>query len=217
MLELKNVHAAYGRANILSEVSFNVEAGEVVALLGRNGAGKTTTFKAIMQLLKPTRGEVHFDGRLISSLRPFEIARRGLGYVPEDRRVFSTLTVFENLDVARLPPREGAPVWSIDQLYDLFPNLAERAQASASTLSGGEQQMLTVGRTLMGNPRAILLDEPSEGLAPLIVEQMAQAIGDLKRKGVTILLSEQNIHFAKLVADRAVVIEKRPHSLCRHD
>lgn len=208
MLELKNVHAGYGRAQILSDVSFQVNAGEVVALLGRNGAGKTTTLKSIMQLLKPSRGEVRFDGRLISSLRPFEVARRGLGYVPEDRRVFATLTVSENLEVARQPPRQGAPTWSLDQLYELFPNLAERARASARNLSGGEQQMLTVARTLMGNPRAILLDEPSEGLAPLIVEQMAKAISGLKSKGVTILLSEQNIHFAKLVADNAVVIEK---------
>ena len=208
MLELKNVHAGYGRAEILSDVTFKVEAGEVVALLGRNGAGKSTTLKSIMQLVKPSRGEVHFDGRLISALRPFEVARAGLGYVPEDRRVFATLSVLENLNVARQSPREGAPAWTIEELYELFPNLAERARASANTLSGGEQQMLTVARTLMGNPRAILLDEPSEGLAPLIIEQMAEAISGLKRKGVTILLSEQNIHFAKIVADRAVVIEK---------
>ncbi|NNE23733.1 MAG: ABC transporter ATP-binding protein [Rhizobiales bacterium] len=207
MLELQNVHAGYGRAEILSDVSFQVEAGEVVALLGRNGAGKSTTLKSIMQLVKPTRGTVQFDGRLISALRPFEVARAGLGYVPEDRRVFATLSVLENLNVARQPPRDGAPTWSVEELYELFPNLAERARAPANTLSGGEQQMLTVARTLMGNPRAILLDEPSEGLAPLIVEQMAEAISDLKRKGVTILLSEQNIHFAKIVADRAIVIE----------
>lgn len=208
MLELKSVFAGYGRAEILSNVTFNVEAGEVVALLGRNGAGKSTTMKSIMQLVKPTSGEVLFDSQVISTKRPFEVARMGLGYVPEDRRVFATLTVAENLDVARQPPREGAPTWSIEELFELFPNLSERAKASAKNLSGGEQQMLTVARTLMGNPRAILLDEPSEGLAPLIIEQMAEAISGLKRKGVTVLLSEQNIHFAKIVADRAIVIEK---------
>lgn len=208
MLELRNIHAGYGRAEILSDVSFGVQAGEVVALLGRNGAGKSTTLKSIMQLVKPTRGEVHFDNQLISAKQPFEVARMGLGYVPEDRRVFATLTVAENLEVARQPARDGAPTWSLDELFELFPNLSERARASAKNLSGGEQQMLTVARTLMGNPRAILLDEPSEGLAPLIIEQMAEAISGLKRKGVTVLLSEQNIHFAKIVADRAIVIEK---------
>jgi len=208
MLEVRNLYAKYGRAEILSDVTFEVGAGEVGALLGRNGAGKTTTFRSTMQLLRPTAGEVVFDGESLIGRRPFEICRRGLGYVPEDRRIFTDLSVAENLDVARQPPREGAPSWTPEQMFDLFPNLKERYRNSAKALSGGEQQMLTVARTLMGNPRAILLDEPSEGLAPVIVEQMARAILELKAEGVTILLSEQNLHFAELVADRAIIIEK---------
>jgi branched-chain amino acid transport system ATP-binding protein len=208
MLEVRNLNAKYGRAEILSDVTFDVSAGEVGALLGRNGAGKTTTFRSVMQLLRPSAGEVAFDGESLIGKRPYEICRRGLGYVPEDRRIFTDLTVAENLDVARQPPREGAPSWTPEQMFDLFPNLKERYRNSAKALSGGEQQMLTVARTLMGNPRAILLDEPSEGLAPVIVEQMARVIQELKAEGVTILLSEQNLHFAELVADRAIIIEK---------
>lgn len=208
MLEARNVHAYYGRARILSDVSFTIGAGEVCALLGRNGAGKTTTLKSIMQLVRPSRGEVVFAGQPLVGLKPFEVCRRGLGYVPEDRRIFTDLTVLENLEVARQAPRAEAPTWTIERLFELFPNLAERARASARAMSGGEQQMLTVARTLMGNPRAILLDEPSEGLAPVIVEQMVRVIQGLRAAGVTILLSEQNLYFAELVADRAVIIEK---------
>lgn len=208
MLEVRNLHAHYGRAHILDDVSFVISAGEVGALLGRNGAGKTTTLKSIMQLVRPSQGEVIFAGEPITGLQPFEICRRGLGYVPEDRRIFTELTVAENLEVARLPPREGAPTWTVERLFMLFPNLAERYRSSAKVISGGEQQMLTIARTLMGNPRAILLDEPSEGLAPVIVEQMARAIQELKTQGVTVLLSEQNLYFSALVADRAIIIEK---------
>lgn len=208
MLEVRNLHACYGRAQILYDVSFSIGAGEVGALLGRNGAGKTTTLKSIMQLVRPTAGEVIFAGERISGLQPYEICRRGLGYVPEDRRIFTDLTVAENLEVARQPPREGAPTWTIETLSKLFPNLAERYRSSAKMISGGEQQMLTIARTLMGNPRAILLDEPSEGLAPVIVEQMVHAIQELKAQGVTVLLSEQNLYFSALVADRAIIIEK---------
>lgn len=208
MLELRNLNANYGRAQILFNVEFSIGAGQVCALLGRNGAGKSTTFKSIMQLIRPTSGDVVFAGSSLVGLQPVEVCRLGLGYVPEDRRIFTDLTVMENLEVARQPQRPGTPHWSVDALFQLFPNLAERAGASARAMSGGEQQMLTVARTLMGNPRAILLDEPSEGLAPLIIEQMANAIQELKAAGVTILLSEQNLHFAGLVADRAIIIEK---------
>ena len=208
MLEVAGIHTHYGRAEILADVSFEVASGEVVALLGRNGAGKSTTLKSIMGLVRPTRGKVVFDGEPVTHLQPFRICQRGLGYVPEDRRVFARLTVTENLDVARQPARSGAPAWSPERLFELFPNLAERRSEWASALSGGERQMLTVARTLMGNPRAILLDEPSEGLAPVIVEQMAATVEELKTEGVTILLSEQNLYFAGRVADRVVIIEK---------
>lgn len=208
MLEVRNLHTHYGRAEILADVSFEIYAGQVAALLGRNGAGKSTTLKSIMRIVRPTRGEVFFDGRSISRMQPFEICRMGLGYVPEERRIFTSLTVAENLDVARQPAREGTPVWTLDRLFALFPNLAELRAKSANAISGGEQQMLTVARTLMGNPRAILLDEPSEGLAPVIVELMVETLKELKAEGVTILLSEQNLNFAGLVADRAIIIEK---------
>ena len=208
MLEVRNLHTHYGRAEILADVSFEIYTGQVAALLGRNGAGKSTTLKSIMRIVRPTRGEVFFAGQSISRMQPFEICRMGLGYVPEERRIFTSLTVAENLDVARQPAREGAPAWTLDRLFTLFPNLAELRAKSASAISGGEQQMLTVARTLMGNPRAILLDEPSEGLAPVIVEQMVETLKELKAEGVTILLSEQNLNFAGLVADRAIIIEK---------
>ena len=208
MLEVRNLHTHYGRAEILADISFEIQAGQVAALLGRNGAGKSTTLKSIMQIVRPTRGEVFFAGQSISRMQPFEICRMGLGYVPEERRIFTSLTVAENLDVARQPAREGAPTWTLDRLFALFPNLAELRTKSASAISGGEQQMLTVARTLMGNPRAILLDEPSEGLAPVIVEQMAETLEEVKAEGVTILLSEQNLNFAGLVADIAIIIEK---------
>lgn len=208
MLEVRDLHTHYGRAEILADVSFEIHAGQVAALLGRNGAGKSTTLKSIMRIVRPTRGEVFFAGQSISRMKSFEICRMGLGYVPEERRIFTSLTVAENLDVARQPAREGAPAWTLDRLFALFPNLAELRAKSANAISGGEQQMLTVARTLMGNPRAILLDEPSEGLAPVIVEQMVETLKELKAEGVTILLSEQNLNFAGLVADRAIIIEK---------
>jgi len=208
MLEVNGLHTHYGRAEILNDVSFAIGRGEVAALLGRNGAGKSTTLKSIMGLVRVSKGEIVFDGQSIRHKRPFEIARRGLGYVPEDRRIFTSLTVEENLDAARQPPRADAPAWTLERIFDLFPNLAERLKSSARAMSGGEQQMLTVARTLMGNPRAILLDEPSEGLAPVIVEQMARALQELKSAGVTVLLSEQNLHFAGLIATQAIVIEK---------
>ena len=212
MLSVDGLKAWYGAAQILHDVSFNVGRGEVVALMGRNGAGKTTAMKALMGLVS-RRGAVRFNGADIASLRPFEIARQGLGFTPEDRRIFSELTVMENLDIGRQPPRrfpdgQPAPVWTPQRLFELFPNLGEMPNRPGGRMSGGEQQMLTVARTLMGNPLLVLLDEPSEGVAPLIVEQMANTIIELKKEGLSILLSEQNIHFARLVSDRVYVLEK---------
>ena len=213
MLTVANLGASYGAAKILYDISFEVGRGEVVALMGRNGAGKTTTMKAIMGLMAQRSGKVSFNGSDISRMQPYEIARLGLGFTPEDRRIFSDLTVLENLDIGRQPPRKfsdgvPAPVWTEDKLLKLFPNLGEMPHRPGGRMSGGEQQMLTVARTLMGNPLLILLDEPSEGVAPVIVDQMANTILELKRAGVSILLSEQNVHFAELVSDRAYVLEK---------
>jgi len=213
MLSVKNLSAWYGAARILYDLSFEVGRGEVVALMGRNGAGKSTTMKAIMGLMAQCDGVVHFNGEDISAGKPCEIARRGLGFTPEDRRIFVDLTVMENLDIGRQPPRQfpdgkPAPSWTPDRLFALFPNLGEMPDRPGGRMSGGEQQMLTVARTLMGNPLLVLLDEPSEGVAPLIVEQMAHTIVALKKQGLSILLSEQNIHFARLVSDRVYVLEK---------
>jgi branched-chain amino acid transport system ATP-binding protein len=208
MLAVTELHAHYGRAHILDGVSLEARAGEVVALLGRNGAGKSTTLKAIMGLVEPSQGEVNFAGRRIDRLPPHRIARLGLGYVPEDRRIFTELTVLENLEVGRQAARAGAPTWDQDKLFALFPNLAAMRDRPGGRMSGGEQQMLTIARTLMGNPSCVLLDEPSEGLAPIIVEQMARSIKALKGEGLSVLLSEQNLHFSYAVADRAYIIEK---------
>ncbi len=207
MLELRNVHSYYGKAHILNDLSFDITKGQVVALLGRNGAGKSTTMKTIMQLVRPRNGSVMFQNREMIGLPAFKVAKLGLGYVPEDRRVFTDLTVLENLEVGRQAPREGAPTWTIEQLFDIFPNLAERRTNRGKQMSGGEQQMLTIARTLMGNPSLLLLDEPSEGIAPVIVEQMARTILQLKNQGLTVVISEQNLHFARAVADRAIIIE----------
>ncbi len=207
MLEVSGLHSHYGHAHILRDVSLAVGAGEVVALLGRNGAGKSTTLKCIIGLVRPTRGAITFGGHAIAGLAPHEIARLGLGYVPEERRVFADLSVEENLEVGRQNTRLDAPVWTSERLFALFPNLAELRRRPAGRTSGGEQQMLTIARTLMGNPRAVLLDEPSEGLAPVFVEQMVAALLGLKRDGLTMLLSEQNLGFAQAVPDHAVIIE----------
>lgn len=208
MLEVLDLHAHYGRAHILHGVSLAVGEGEVVALLGRNGAGKSTTMKAVMGMVRPTSGAVRFEGRDLAGRESFEIARAGLGYVPEERRVFTELTVAENLEVGRRPPASGRAAWTPERLYALFPSLGAMRARPGGRMSGGEQQMLTIARTLMGNPRLILLDEPSEGLAPVIIERMADAILQLKREGLSVLLSEQNLHFARLVSDRACVLEK---------
>ena len=212
MLTVEKLSAWYGVARILFDLDLEVRRGEVVALMGRNGAGKSTTIKAVMGLVE-RRGSVSFNGEDISRLKPYEIARRGLGYTPEDRRIFSDLTVMENLDVGRQLPRRfadgtPAPSFTPESLFKLFPNLAEMRNRLGNRMSGGEQQMLTVARTLMGNPLLLLLDEPSEGVSPLILEQMANTILTLKEQGMSMLLSEQNVHFARLVSDRAYVLEK---------
>jgi branched-chain amino acid transport system ATP-binding protein len=208
VLAVQGLSAWYGRAQILFDVGLDVARGEVVALMGRNGAGKSTTLKSIMGLVERTRGEVVFRGRSLRWMEPFEIARLGLGYVPEDRRIFTELSVRENLEVGRQPPRVGAPSWTAEKLFRIFPNLAEMGARAGGRMSGGEQQMLTVARTLMGNPFLVLLDEPSEGIAPRIVEEMANMILELKKEGLSVVLCEQNLHFAALVSDRAYVIEK---------
>ncbi|MFM8989383.1 MAG: ABC transporter ATP-binding protein [Alphaproteobacteria bacterium] len=208
LLDVEGLHAHYGQAHVLQGVDLRIEAGSVLALMGRNGAGKSTTLKAIMGLVPPSGGAVRFSGGALHGLGPHEIARRGLGYVPEDRRIFTELTVMENLEVGRRAARPGVPAWTPERLFELFPNLASMRDRPGGRMSGGEQQMLTIARTLMGNPSLVLLDEPSEGLAPVIVEQMARAILSLKREGLTVLLCEQNLHFATLVSDRAAIIEK---------
>jgi len=208
MLELRGVHSYYGRAHILADVTLAVQPREVLVLIGRNGAGKSTTLKTVMGLVRAARGEILFDGRRIERCDPFEIARLGVGYVAEDRRIFAGLSVGENLEVGRQPPRGGAPPWTPDALFALFPNLASVREQRGDRISGGEQQMLAIARALMGNPRCLLLDEPSEGLAPLIVDGLAAAILELKARGVAVLLSEQNLRFAERVGDRACVIEQ---------
>jgi branched-chain amino acid transport system ATP-binding protein len=206
MLAVEGLEAQYGRARILEGVSFRTASGEVVVLLGRNGAGKSTTLKAIMGLVRPSPGRVVFEGRDIAGLEPFRIARAGLGYVPEERRVFAGLTVRENLEVGRRPAPSGQPAWTPERVFALFPALAPLAERTAGRMSGGEQQMLAIARTLMGNPRLLLLDEPSEGLAPVVVERLAEAVAALKAEGLTILLSEQNLRFAGAVGDRALIL-----------
>lgn len=208
MLDVASISAGYGRAQILFDVSLSAAPGEVVVLLGRNGAGKSTTLKTLAGLVRARVGTIKFNDQHIERLPSHRIARLGLGYVPEERRIFSELTVAENLEVGRQPPRPGIAPWTFERLLALFPNLGEMRERLGGRISGGEQQMLTIARTLMGNPTTVLLDEPSEGLAPLIIAQMVRAIRELKRDGLSVLLSEQNLHFAQAVGDRAYIIEK---------
>ena len=207
-LSVASLNSYYGPAHILFDVGLEVGAGEVVALLGRNGAGKSTTFRSIVGLVARREGQIIFEGTDVSKYPTHAIVRGGLGYVPEERRIFTDLTVEENLEVGRQPARPGAPQWSKDKLFTLFPNLAEMRNRPGGRMSGGEQQMLTIARTLMGNPSLVLLDEPSEGLSPKIVEQMVEAIMTMKKEGVSIVVSEQNLHFANLISDRAYIIER---------
>lgn len=208
MLEVKALNAGYGRAQVLFQIDLEVAAGEVVALLGRNGAGKSTTLKSIMGLVPAWSGEIRFDNTVLNDLDTYRAARLGLGYVPEDRRIFTDLTVAENLEVGRQALRPGAPAWPVKRLLELFPALELLMERRAGTLSGGEQQMLCIARTLAGNPRMVLLDEPSEGLAPRIIDQMAAAILELKWAGVAVLLAEQSARFTERVADRSYKLEK---------
>lgn len=207
-LSIQNLNSYYGPAHILFDLALEVGEGEVVALLGRNGAGKSTTFRSIMGLVEQRSGRIIFEGRDVSNRPTHEIVRAGLGYVPEEWRIFTELTVEENLEVGRQPRRPNAPYWSRDKVFALFPNLREMRNRPGGRMSGGEQQMLTIARTLMGNPSLMLLDEPSEGLSPKIVEQMIGTILAMKKEGVSILLSEQNLHFARLIADRVYIIER---------
>lgn len=215
ILDVHDIHTAYGLSRVLFGVSIQVAAGECVCLLGRNGVGKTTTIRSIMGLTPPSAGRIVWKGRDITGWAPYRVARAGLGFVPEDRRIFAELTVWENLDVAsrRSPatPEPGSPLplqWSVERVFELFPQLGELADRHGGFLSGGEQQMLTIARTLMGNPELLLLDEPSEGLAPLVVDHLGEQIARLKREGLTILLAEQNVEFALALADRVYVLEK---------
>jgi branched-chain amino acid transport system ATP-binding protein len=206
MLEVRKLNAGYGRAQVLFDVDLDVRAGEVVALLGRNGAGKSTTLKAIMGLVPLLSGAVSFQAQALAGLEPYRVARLGLGYVPEDRRIFTELTVAENIEAGRQPSRPGG--WTPERLFALFPALAPLRGRRGGRMSGGEQQMLCIARTLAGNPAAILLDEPSEGLAPVVVEQVATTILELKRAGIAMLLAEQSEKFTRRVADRAYRLEK---------
>ena len=208
MLDVAGLRAGYGPAVILDGLAFRIDTGESVALLGRNGAGKSTTLKALMGLLGPVEGRLAFLGEDITALPSHQRARRGLGYVPEERRIFTDLTVEENLDVGRQPPRAGAPTWTLPRVFELFPSLGRLRARPGGALSGGEQQMLAVARTLMGNPALVLLDEPFEGLAPLLVDRMTAAITALKAEGLGVLLCEQNLRFAKRIAARALVLDQ---------
>ncbi|MBI5442279.1 MAG: ABC transporter ATP-binding protein [Deltaproteobacteria bacterium] len=208
ILEIDEIHTYYGQSHILFGVSAAVEKGEVVSLIGRNGAGKSTTFRSVMGLTPPRQGRVLFKGKQVSGLPPYRICRTGVGFVPEDRRCFPDLTVRENLEVAARREREVSTPWTVEKLFGLFPRLEEREKNLGSQLSGGEQQMLTIARTLMTNPEVLLLDEPSEGLAPLVVALLADMILEIRREGVTVLLAEQNLHFCAKVSDRGYVIDK---------
>ncbi|HML10003.1 MAG TPA: ABC transporter ATP-binding protein [Stellaceae bacterium] len=207
LLTVEDIHTAYGLSRVLFGISLEVNAGECVCLLGRNGVGKTTTMRSVMGLTPPSSGRVVWKGRDIAGRTPHQVARAGIGFVPEDRRIFAELTVWENLDVAgRAGGRRGH--WTVETVYELFPKLAELSSRQGGFLSGGEQQMLTIGRTLMGNPELLLLDEPSEGLAPLVVEMLREKIGELRDQGLTILLAEQGVEFSLSLADRVYVLEK---------
>jgi branched-chain amino acid transport system ATP-binding protein len=207
-LELQDVHAHYGKSHILHGVDLAVEGGEIVCLLGRNGVGKSTTLKSIIGLVRPSRGVVQFGERRIESLAAHRIAKMGIGYVPEERRIFPTITVRENLIIAARPPLSGLAPWSLERIFQFFPRLAERQNQRAGTLSGGEQQMLTIGRTLMTNPELILIDEPTEGLAPIMVAEIERMLAEIGRSGAMVILVEQGIEFALNLAQRAYVMSK---------
>jgi len=207
-LKVDGIHTAYGLSQVLFGVSLEVKAGECIALIGRNGVGKTTTMRSIMGLTPPRQGRVMWKGRDIAPLGPHRICRLGIGFVPEDRRIFPELSVWENLDIARRTGADGKTTWSEEHVFALFPDLAEIRDRRGGVLSGGQQQMLTIARTLMGNPELLLLDEPSEGLAPLIVQLLQQRVAELKATGLSIVLAEQNLQFVMALADRVYILEK---------
>jgi branched-chain amino acid transport system ATP-binding protein len=208
ILEVNNIYTAYGLSQILFGVSLKVQEGEVISLLGRNGVGKTTTLRSIMGLTPPTSGSIKWRGEEIAGKPTYQISRLGIGFVPEDRRIFSDLTVWENLDVAIRPSGKKENPWTLERVFDLFPALRPLQKRKGGYLSGGEQQMLTIARTLMSNPDLLLLDEPSEGLAPLVVHQLGEQISKLRQEGMTILLCEQNARFSLDLSDRLYILEK---------
>jgi branched-chain amino acid transport system ATP-binding protein len=208
LLSLKGINVFYGVSQILFDVGLTMEKGQTMALLGRNGAGKSTTFKSIIGIAPPRTGTIAYAGHNIAGYSPTKIARAGIGYVPEDRQVFPEHTVEDNLRIGAKAGPTGSRDWTLERIYDLFPILAERRARYAGKMSGGEQQMLTIARTLMGNPDLLLLDEPSEGLAPIIVQRIGELIRDLRSRGVSILMAEQNMHFCLGVATHATVIDK---------
>ncbi len=208
ILEIQEIDTYYGQSHVLQGISLSIDEGEVVSLLGRNGVGKTTTLRSIMGLTPPRRGSIKFQGEEIAGKSPFEIARLGIGYVPDDRRIFPDLTTFENLEIARRMSRRKQGYWTIDTVCDLFPVLRDLGSSKGTHLSGGEQKMLAIGRALMKNPGIILLDEPAEGLAPLVVKNLMDVIKRIRDGGVTILLADQNLKFCRAVADRGYILEK---------
>jgi branched-chain amino acid transport system ATP-binding protein len=207
LLEVQDIHVAYGMSQVLFGVSLEVEAGEVIGLLGRNGVGKTTTIRTVMGLNRPRRGEIRFRGQPIAGLEPFRISRLGIGWVPEERRIFPELTTWENLDTAARTDG-GDDSWTLDQVLELFPDLGPLRDRKGGFLSGGEQQMLTIARTLMTNPTLLLLDEPSEGLAPLVVAKVHATVARLKAAGLSIVLAEQRLDFVLSLSDRVYILEK---------
>jgi branched-chain amino acid transport system ATP-binding protein len=206
LLQVENLNAHYGKSHILQGVAFSVGEGEVLSLLGRNGSGRSTTLKAVMGLVPPSGGSVRLAGQELAGATPSRICRSGIAYVPEEREVFANLTVEENLRMGEQPPAHGAPRWTVQQMFDYFPRLRERSRTRAGSLSGGEQQMLTICRSLLGNPRVILIDEPTEGLAPMIVTQVAECIRDMRTQGVSVVLVEQKLAIALKVSDRVCVM-----------
>jgi branched-chain amino acid transport system ATP-binding protein len=208
LLKVEGLNVSYGLSQVLHNVSLTVNRGELVSLVGRNGVGKSTTMRGIMGLTPPKSGSIKWKGHEILRRAPHKNALDGLGYVPEDRRIFSSLSVWENLDVARLPPRKGTSTWDEYRVFDFFPDLAKFRDRPGGFLSGGQQQMLTIGRTLMGNPELLLLDEPSEGIAPIVVANIEKKIRELKEAGLSIILAEQNLDFVLALSDRCYVLEK---------
>jgi len=208
ILNIDRINTFYGQSHVLQSVSLSIHKGEVVCLLGRNGVGKTTTLRSIIGLTPPRSGRILFKGIDVAGKPPFQIAQLGIGYVPDDRRIFADLTLFENLELARRLSAKGKNLWTFEKVYDLFPVFIDLKERKGNQLSGGEQKMLAIGRALMKNPDLILLDEPSEGLAPLIVQNLAEVIGRIRSEGVTILLADQNLKFCRRTSDRGYILEK---------